>query len=166
MRGPSFHAAVAAAGKLLDAVTPADRVGLVTFAGRVQVESELTHDVAAVRLALSQLRTGRGTALDAGVTKAVEVAGTNTDARRLVVLMSDGADTTGPSQTQLDTTLSASGVEVDAFGLNRSDAFTSTPLEEIAAVTGGRYANVTSQSLAVDHHSAPRPRAVRQPTSR
>ena len=31
--------------KLLDAVTPADRVGLVTFAGRVQVESELTHDV-------------------------------------------------------------------------------------------------------------------------
>ncbi len=148
MRGPSFHAAVAAAGKLLDAVTPADRVGLVTFAGRVQVESELTHDVSAVRLALSQLRTGRGTALDAGVTKAVEMAGTDIRARRLVVLMSDGADTTSPSNSPLDDTLIASGVEVDAFGLNRSDAFTSTPLEQIAADTGGRYANVTSRSLA------------------
>ena len=39
-------------------------------------------------------------------------------------------------------------MRVDVFGLNHSAAFTSPPLHAIATATGGRYANVTSRSLA------------------
>jgi tight adherence protein B len=146
MRGPAFHAAVAAADRLLDAVGSGDRVGLVTFAKHVRVVVPLTSDVTAVSQALDQLTTGRGTALDQGVTTAVSTAGGDTAARRVVVLVSDGADTTGGAATTLPV-LTASGVRVDAFGLNQSSAFRSGPLQAIAHATGGSYANVTSHRL-------------------
>ena len=146
MRGPAFEAAVAAADRLLDAVGSDDRVGLVTFAKHVRVVVPLTADVASVRLALRRLGTERGTALDHGVSTAVSAAGSDRNTRRVVILVSDGADTTGAAATTLPA-LTASGVRVDAFGLNQSPAFRSGPLHAIAHATGGSYANATSHSL-------------------
>ena len=61
--------------------------------------------------------------------------------RRIVVVLSDGADTTSSSTlAALVRHLRGAGVEVDAVGLESSPSFQAAPLREIASATGGELA--------------------------
>jgi len=145
MAGQPIAAAKAAGQHLLDAVGSGDQVGLVSFSNGVAVQSPLTSDVARVRTDLSDLTTSNGTALRDGVASALELEATDTTSKRVVVVLSDGADTTSHIRLPaLLASLQASGVEVDTVGLSDSTAFTALPLQQIAKATGGHFVQTSS----------------------
>ncbi len=145
MAGAPMDAAIAAGQRLLTGAGSHDEVALVTFSNQARVVAPLTHDVTAVRSALDGVAPSSGTALYDGVLAAAQAAGDDPAARRVVVVLSDGADTVshaalGPAVKQLV----ASGVEVDAVGLADSGSFTAAPLQEMAQATHGRFVSTTS----------------------
>ena len=140
MAGPPLAAAVAAGQRLLDAVGSTDKVGLVEFDGSARTVTPLTGNVQAVQAALSTLTTHSGTALYDGIGDAARLTGPSDGSRRVVVVLSDGDDTT--STTSLDhltAALARDGVEVDAVGLTSSGSYTATALRQVAAATHGAY---------------------------
>jgi tight adherence protein B len=143
MAGAPFAAARAAGLRLLDAVGHTGRVGLVTFSDTARVVRPLTIDAGSVRAALAGLATDSGTALYDGIALAADTAeaGSDPGARRIVVVLSDGADTTSSSTlAALTRQLRGTGVEVDAVGLESSPSFQAAPLREITSATGGELA--------------------------
>ena len=147
MAGGPMTAAIASGQRLLSGVGSGDQVALVTFSNQARVLAPLTPDVAAVRGALDTVVPSNGTALYDGVLTAVKAAGDDPSARRVVVVLSDGADTVsheglGPVVKRL----AAAGVEVDTVGLIDSSSFTAAPLQEMAHATGGRFVSTSSVS--------------------
>jgi len=143
MAGAPIAAASAAGLRLLDAVGHSGRVGLVTFSDTARVVRPLTADTGSVRAALAGLETDSGTALYDGIALAANtaLAGSDQGARRIVVVLSDGADTASSSTlAALTRRLHGSGVEVDAVGLESSPSFQAAPLRQIASATGGELA--------------------------
>src|SRR6476469_5911050 len=94
MAGPPLAAAVAAGQRLLDAVGSTDKVGLVEFDGSARTVTPLTGNVQAIQAALSTLTTHSGTALYDGLGDAARLTGPSDGSRRVVVVLSDGDDTT------------------------------------------------------------------------
>jgi tight adherence protein B len=142
MEGAPIAAAVAAGRRLIDAVGSGGQVGLVTFSDSAQVVRPLTSDTAAVASALSGLRTQSGTALYDGIALAARVAAADPDpgARRVVVVLSDGADTASHTTlARLTAALAGDRVEVDTVGIQSSGSFTASALQQIAAGTGGEF---------------------------
>jgi tight adherence protein B len=147
MAGAPISAAVAAGQRLLDSVGQGDEVGVVTFASSASVLSPLTANVDAVRNSLAQLRTSSGTALYDGVARAVQQVGSDPGTRRVVIVLSDGADTSSATTLEgLRSQLAAGGVEVDVVGLSASGSFSPAPLAEIAATARGVFVETTSVS--------------------
>lgn len=118
----------------------AGQVGVVYFAGRGYVLSPLTQDLDAALMFVEAVRpanVGRGgSALPAGLSEALEVlAGGGRDARRSVVLFSDGEETAGES---LDTALERAireGVQVHTVGIGTPGGGP-IPLSRDAALDG------------------------------
>ena len=141
-RGPRQPALIAAGEALLDGLKPADRAGLVTFSHAITSTIAPTADLGAVRAALRQFTPqGRTSIMDG-----VYVALTSTfdqGARSLIVVCTDGADTTSWLQVSdvLDAAQRANAVvyAVTAGGGRRSPA-----LKEIADGTGGHVLQVNS----------------------
>lgn len=147
MAGAPMTAAVDAGQRLLDAVGGRDQVGLVTFSSAPVVVSRLTHAVPGVRTELSQLMPSNGTALYDGILAAVRVAGHSDAARRVIVVLSDGADTASHARlARVSKLLRRSGIELDAVGLADSGSFTAAPLEQMATATGGTFVSTGSPS--------------------
>jgi tight adherence protein B len=140
MAGQPLTAAIAAGQRVLDTLRDGDRASLVTFDSSARVEAKLTANVEAVRTILSSVSTRTGTALYDGVQRAAAQVGTDSAARRVVVVLSDGADTT--SQTtlrELKASLAGSGIEVNAIGLTTSGVYQDGALRQLAAAQGGVY---------------------------
>jgi tight adherence protein B len=145
MAGMPITAAIAAGQRLLDTVGTGDRVGLVVFDDSARVVAPLSGNVGAVRNALSSVATARGTSLYDGVALAAKLTGSGRHAQRVVVVLSDGADTSSRgSLAGVERRLGRSGVEVDAIGLTSSGSYTAGPLRDIAAATGGDYVSTNS----------------------
>jgi tight adherence protein B len=147
MSGLPITAAIAAGQRLLDSIGTDDEVGLVVFDSSARVIAPMTSNVAAVRSALSSLTTSSGTALYDGVATAAKLAGHDPAANRVVVVLSDGADTSSNLKlAALERQLRASGVEVDAVGLTASGSYDASDLRSITDVSGGAFAPASSVS--------------------
>jgi tight adherence protein B len=145
MAGEPISAAIAAGQRLLDAVGSSDKVGLVEFDDSARVLAPLTSNVAGVRTALSSLTTHSGTALYDGVATAAQLTGSDPSARRVVVVLSDGADTQSHTTlARLQSTLAHDGVQVDAVGLTQSGSYDAGDLRAIAATNHGTFAPAAS----------------------
>ncbi len=147
MAGMPITAAIAAGQRLLDAVGSDDKVGLVVFDSSARVVAPMTSNVAAVRSALSSLTTSSGTSLYDGVSTAARLAGGDASANRVVVVLSDGADTSSRiTLPALEQRLRASGVEVDAVGLTASGSYDASDLKRITGISGGAFAPASTIS--------------------
>ncbi len=82
-----------AAPQAYDAIFDADRLRLITFSARISRVVDFTHDVDAVSRALRAASAGGGTSIFDTITTAV-VSADQADRRQLLVLFSDGADST------------------------------------------------------------------------
>ena len=150
-------AAQTAVGRFSDFVPNRIRIGLVTFAGTAQVLVPPTADHALIRHALSRLQFRSETSLGEAIHASLDaLATTGVTAAAGVVVLSDGASTTGRSEAEAVERARAAGVPVStiAFGTksgtvvlggeNVSVPPEPTTLQRIAATTGGRFFEAAS----------------------
>ncbi len=123
----------AASRALIDGLSVTDRASLVTFGDVVGVGPLLTHDLPAVRDAISRVRPQGGTALYDAVHTGI-ILGNVGAGRSLVALFSDGTDTSSflPSAAAIDAARRGD-VVVCAVVAGRSGRFVKTLADE----TGG-----------------------------
>lgn len=150
-------AARTAVGRFSDLVPPRIRVGLVTFAGTAQVVVPPTSDRDLLQRALAQLRFRSETSLGEAIHASLDaLAATGVTDSAGVVILSDGASTTGRPDDEATRRAHDAGVPVStiAFGTSTGSVVlggetVSVPpepgvLRQIAATTGGRYFEAAS----------------------
>ncbi len=88
-------AAIAAANAFIDTLLPSDsiRIGIVTFAGNVQVKSGLSDDATALKSIVNGLSANGGTFTQAGVKQAEAMLENSNADLKNIVLLSDGEPT-------------------------------------------------------------------------
>lgn len=159
-----LEAAKSAASSFLDQLPERFRVGLVSFSSAVQVLEEPTEDRNAVRSSLAAIEGDIGTALGDAILTSVQLAPDPEEQEKLsggkplfaVVLLSDGANSTGSEPLNILDQAKEAGVPVYtiAFGtdagtveitndLGQTQTFAVPPdretLKTVAEETGGRY---------------------------
>lgn len=92
MEGRKIEAARASALSFLDALTPSDRAMLVTFNDTVHTLEDLTTDRDALRHGIRNAEAAGGTALYDAIWKTSHRLNMVADARRVMVVLSDGRD--------------------------------------------------------------------------
>lgn len=154
-----LDAAQAAAAELLDQLPEQFRVGVVGFDTFARVLNRPTIDRVALRRALASMRTRRGTAIGSGVMRGLEVLGRQARVDRrppaVLLLLSDGNNTTGISPEVAAQRARRAGIPVFAIGLGKTTAVVGAArpanfesLSRIARVTGGRFFSApTSERL-------------------
>lgn len=118
MAGAKFAAAKRAAEVFLDSVPKDLRVGIVTFAGSVNVVQQPSFDRAASRRLVGALTLSYGTHLYDGLTKAVQTSGVT--GPRSVLVLSDGRDTSATPRSAATRQVKSHGVKVDVIALAQS----------------------------------------------
>ena len=143
-----------------------DRVGLVVFGDRAYVAAPLTHDVGNVADVIGSLTvgvSGRSTAISDGLGLAMKRLEADSAGSRVVILLSDGVDTTGKVDPVEAARLGASlGIRIHTIALgvqsvadlpegvrNRADVVDAATLANVADASGGRMFRVrTTDELA------------------
>jgi Ca-activated chloride channel homolog len=159
-----LDAAKSAATSFLDKLPERFRVGLVSFSSSVQVLEEPTDDRDAVRSSLDSIEGDVGTALGDAIVTSVELAPDPEEAEKLsggkplfaVLLLSDGANSTGSEPLNILDEAKATGVPVYTIALGTDEGTVDITndvgetqtydvppdretLRRVAQETGGRY---------------------------
>ena len=142
--------AVQAVGARFVAGRAGDRVGLVVFGDRAYVAAALTHDTVAVAQVIETAQigvSGKATAIADGLGLAIRRLRTRDATSRVVVLLSDGQDTTGAvDPVAAAATAGEMGIRVYTIALGPADleadpaardAVDSETLRRIAEASGG-----------------------------
>lgn len=140
-----LHAARALAGEFLRG-RDGDRVGLIVFGTQAYLHTPLTFDLSAVRAALDTAQTGlagRETALGDAIALATKHLRTQPAEARVLVLLSDGANTAGTLEPLRGAWLAQrENVRVHTVGIGSAELDEAT-LKGIAEQTGGMHARAT-----------------------
>ena len=127
-----------------------DRIGLAIFGDRAYFAQPLTFDVDAVARAVDEAQigiSGRGTAISDGLGLAIKRLAASEAPTRVIVLLSDGVDTTGKVRAADAARLAAShGIRIHTIALGPEDlenqpksrdAVDTKALREVASLGGG-----------------------------
>lgn len=130
-----------------------DRAGLVVFGSQAYLHTPMTYDLQSVRAALGSVQAGlagRETALGDAIALSVKYLMSLSGEARVLVLMTDGANTGGSLAPERAAWLAQrKGVRVHAIGVGASPDVDEATLRDIAAQTGGTFARATdSQAMA------------------
>jgi len=125
-----------ASGALLSGLRSGDQSALITFSHEVRLAAPLSADVDRVKSALGDTAGSGGTSLGDGVYAGVMLGETD-PGRALVIVFSDGVDTTSwlTSEQVLDTAKRSDAV---IYGVSVRSKVKPELLNELAAATGGR----------------------------
>ena len=146
MRGAPLANAGEAARSFVAAKQGTDEVSVVAFGARAVALSPFSTAVQDGDGALSRLKvdSGRGTALYDSVAGGGRGAGSNPLPGRVIILLSDGADNASKlTLTQAISAAHAANAAVYTIGIE-GKGFTSAPLEQLSAATGGQYYGASS----------------------
>ena len=124
---------------IVEALSPSDRVGLVSFGTDARVDIPLTFDHEAVRQGLKLLRPLGKTAVGEGIAKALETLQRNgrEDASWAMVLVSDGRANVGRTPLSQAQRSAESGVTIFTIATGRTPD--KTLLRELARLTQGQF---------------------------
>jgi len=148
MAGAKLLAAKQAATRFVADVPSDVLVGVVSFSDRARVALAPTTDRNAVRAALAGLHAGGNTTLYDALTLAVAQLGRS--GQRLLVVLSDGADTSSHTSLAAATALVRhSGAAVRLLGY-RTDPTQTATLAQLARDVGGRLVPVTDAGQLLD----------------
>jgi VWFA-related protein len=139
MVGAPLAAARNAAAQYIRSLQPVDEVGVMAFANGISVISDFTGDFAAVEASLANLRAVGNTALYDSVAEASRMIAERENARKVVILLSDGEQIgpTGANREQALGAAAGSGVPFYVIGLGPS---IDVPLlEELASSSDGAF---------------------------
>ncbi len=139
MTGDKLAQAKAAASTLLDSIRPEDRFSLLAFNERVITVVPATNDKGALQAGISALQAQGNTAAYDALYSAAQVASNAPSAqRRVIILLTDGADTASKYSARVAADVSRqTGALVYTIGLG-PDAVDNT-LKGLAEPTGGKY---------------------------
>ncbi|HEX5248491.1 MAG TPA: VWA domain-containing protein [Gaiellales bacterium] len=143
MRGAKLRDALDAAQTLIAAKPDRSEVELIGFAAQPETLHPWTADPGASMAALAGVKTSAGTAIWDTVTTAAQQLGSRAGAARVIVLLTDGMDTS--SAGTLDEAIAAAEryhAHVDAVGLPGAPA--TATLRHLASATGGEFIQVSS----------------------
>jgi tight adherence protein B len=138
MEGERFAQAKLAAHAFLDSVSPDVYVGVVAFAGDVTTEQEPTLDRAASAQVIDELSLSKQTRLYDGVIEAAETVGA--EGQRSVLVLSDGADTSGTALAKATRAIEDADVKLDVVAL----AQTGTARDALERLAGAGEGTVLS----------------------
>jgi tight adherence protein B len=143
MRGAKLADALDAARTLIAAKPSRSEAELIGFAARPSTLHAWSASASASMSALGQVTTSPGTAIWDTVTSASQQLGSRPGTARVIVLLTDGMDTS--SAATLDEAIAAARrfhAHVDAVGLPGAPG--TAGLERLAAATGGEFVQVSS----------------------
>ena len=146
MRGAPLANAGEAARSFVASKQASDEVSVVAFGSRAVALSPFSTAVQDGDGALSRLKvdSARGTALYDSVALAAQLASSNPLPGRVIILLSDGADNASKlTLTQAISAAHAANAAVYTIGIEGA-GFTSAPLEQLSAATGGQYYGASS----------------------
>lgn len=130
-----------------------DRIGLLVFGAQAYLHTPLSFDLQAVRAALGTAQAGlagRETALGDAIALAVKHLKTLPDSARVLVLLTDGANTAGSlSPARAAWLARRENVRIHAIGIGAAPELDEAALRDIAGQTGGSYARA-SDGAALD----------------
>ena len=144
MAGERFAAAQTAALTFLDTVPDDVYVGIVTFDSDVTEDLTPSLDRDAAREVVQSLDLSQQTRLYDGVQQGLALAGA--DGQRQLLVLSDGADTSGTALGDTTRAVADAGVLVNVVGLEQSGRAVDA-LEELAAAGEGSLINADSRAL-------------------
>jgi Mg-chelatase subunit ChlD len=139
MVGAPITAAREAASSFITTLRPIDEVAVVSFADRVVVASPYTQDFRGAQAAITGLQAVGNTALYQAVADSAKWASERGAARRVVILLSDGADFGGVSPTTRQQSIDAAwSVGVPFFVIGLGNQIDRQYLQDLANATRGR----------------------------
>jgi Ca-activated chloride channel homolog len=132
------------AGRLvIDALRPEDRGAVLTFSNEVNARTTLTGDFSRLRSALEQSPGSGETALVDGVYAAMAIAESDADGRGLVIVFSDGEDTSSFLRPEA-VLRTARGMEVVVYSVSIGKPGSAPFLGDLAELTSGRRLQTSS----------------------
>jgi len=137
MRGQPLEDAKAAVRVFTERMGPHDRLAVLSFNSTVETLQDFTGDRATLDAAVERLTAGGDTRLYDAMSEGATGLASQPLGRRALVVITDGEDTT--SSASLDDVIARAhdaNVPVYAIGFGEVKA---DPLEQVTAVTGGRY---------------------------
>jgi tight adherence protein B len=156
MKGGPIAEALAAAGEFLASVKQGDQVAIVAFGHTATVVQPLTNDTSALAAALTSLGSDHqsGTALNDAVAIGVkELATAPVSARRVLIVMTDGKDSSS-LVTMKDVAKQATDAQVAVYPIAlKSTQYTPDVLQQLAGATGGSFRDADKGGLANVYHA-------------
>ncbi len=139
IQGPALQQAKEAGKTLINELRPNDQVAVAAFSSSVRLVQDFTQDRPALTAAIDGLFAGGNTALYDAVVRSLEIAKGSPLPRRSVVLLSDGQDFGGVSQTDRASSISVAGsAGVPLFLIGLGSLADQPYLEELAAAARGQ----------------------------
>jgi tight adherence protein B len=135
MRGDRFEQAKVAAKAFLESAPRDVQVGIVAFAGSVEVVQPPSLDRDAAAAVIDDLSLSLETRLYDGVIAATKAAGS--EGQRSLLVLSDGRDTSDTELQAVVDAIAGSDVRVDVVALGDEAAEANTPLEAMVAEGDG-----------------------------
>jgi hypothetical protein len=148
MAGAPLGSAKQTAVALVDALGPADRAAIVSFADNTRPLVDFTSDKDALKQAIQGLEAGAYTAFYDGVFTAVRIATTSPAAGRAVVVISDGQEYSpepfrDPASIVQEALTGGIQVYTVYFGIEQPTLL----FTEVGAITGGRHFDGADSAL-------------------
>jgi VWFA-related protein len=140
MAGEPIQQTKDAAKGLVQALGPADRVAVISFADSVTLVQDYSTDRVATQSAIDGLAASGNTALYDATAAAAYKAGTSGSSRRAIILLSDGAqDGVKVNSTRDQALAAAAGVGVPYFAIGEGTDIDRAYLTQLATASNGRY---------------------------
>ncbi|MCL6432958.1 MAG: VWA domain-containing protein [Leptolyngbyaceae cyanobacterium HOT.MB2.61] len=153
MGGRPIEMVKQAAQQIVDRLSPGDRLSIVAFdhKAKVLVSNQTIDNPASVKLQISQLKAGGGTAIDEGLRLGIEeLAKSKRDTISQAFLLTDGENEHGDNERCLKLSKLAADYNLTINTLGCGDAWNQDVLEKIADAGGGTLSYIQQPEQAVD----------------
>lgn len=138
LTGNNRPAIISTLREMVRHLRPGDEACILVFSNQLDFEQDLTGNDTLLTDAMEGLRPHPGKALLDGVAFAAgHLKRIGKNANRVLLVVSDGRNARGGSQSQALTT-QISGVKIDSIGLNVGDSAGRELLQRLAELTGGQ----------------------------
>lgn len=156
MSGKPMETVKQAANRIVDSLSPGDRISIVAFdhKAKVIVPNQLMEHPEAVKAELKKLRVSGGTAIDEGMKLGIEeLAKGKRDAISQIFLLTDGENEHGDNNRCLKLAKLAAGYNMTLNTLGFGDHWNQDVLEQIADAAGGALSYIQEPDAAVQEFS-------------
>lgn len=156
MGGRPLEMVKQAAGRLVERLSPGDRLSVVAFdhQAKVIVPNQLVEDPSRIKRQIDKLRSAGGTAIDEGIKLGIEELGKGKkETVSQAFLLTDGENEHGDNNRCLKLAKLAADYNMTLNSLGFGDNWNQDILEEIADAGGGTLAYIQQPENAVDEFS-------------